>query len=432
MKRRRESPGLKWNKGVDPPQPYWVARQVVRDTHGYPDKTMRLPIDASEEELAALCRNYTSKLYLWIEQAQLGEEKLTRIKYDGTVLSLSRLYQEHPDSRFHEVRSNTRKFYTDSLKIIERTVGARAIRNLTIFSVKHWYNQWKKPTEPDGKERIDRAHDAVAMFRTILRFGAALRYDECKVLESELAMIKFDKGGSREQEMTYPYALAFVNKAKELATAGVMPEWRARSMAIGTAAQFELILRQKDIIGQWDRAKPNTPNATYHRGEMWTGFFVWENVHGWVWRLKTSKSNYKKRATFTLSNYSLLFPLLQEVPHAERTGSIVKGEHGLPMRERSYRRWFRQIARAADIPDEVWSMDSRAGGASEAEEAGAPTTAIQANLTHSGAATTRRYLRGDDERKIIQVAEARKRKREADEAQKDKTGDGKSRDENES
>jgi hypothetical protein len=29
-------------------------------------------------------------------------------------------------------------------------------------------------------------------------------------------------------------------------------------------------------------------------------------------------------------------------------------------------------------------MDSRAGGATEAEEAGAPTTAIQANLTHSG------------------------------------------------
>jgi len=37
----------------------------------------------------------------------------------------------------------------------------------------------------------------------------------------------------------------------------------------------------------------------------------------------------------------------------------VKGEHGLPVRERSYRRWFRAIARAAEIPDEVWSMDSR-------------------------------------------------------------------------
>jgi hypothetical protein len=36
-----------------------------------------------------------------------------------------------------------------------------------------------------------------------------------------------------------------------------------------------------------------------------------------------------------------------------------------------YARWFRQIARAAGIPDDVWNMDSRAGGATEADEAGA-------------------------------------------------------------
>jgi hypothetical protein len=36
------------------------------------------------------------------------------------------------------------------------------------------------------------------------------------------------------------------------------------------------------------------------------------------------------------------------VPHAERGGAIVKGEHGLP--KRSYRRWFRAIARAAVPP----------------------------------------------------------------------------------
>ena len=57
------------------------------------------------------------------------------------------------------------------------------------------------------------------------------------------------------------------------------------------------------------------------------------------------------------------------MPHAERTGAIVKGEHGLPMREHSFRKWFRKIARPAGIPDEIWNMDSRAGAATEAEEA---------------------------------------------------------------
>jgi hypothetical protein len=42
-----------------------------------------------------------------------------------------------------------------------------------------------------------------------------------------------------------------------------------------------------------------------------------------------SKSGCKKQATFTLSNYSLLYPLLQEVPPSA-PGPILKGEHGLP------------------------------------------------------------------------------------------------------
>jgi hypothetical protein len=57
--------------------------------------------------------------------------------------------------------------------------------------------------------------------------------------------------------------------------------------------------------------------------------------------------------------------LLEAVPHEERVGAIAKGEHGLPVRERSYRKRFRAIARAAEIPDSVWSMDSRAGAAPE-------------------------------------------------------------------
>ncbi len=109
--------------------------------------------------------------------------------------------------------------------------------------------------------------------------------------------------------------------------------------------------------------------------------------------MKTSKSKYRTAADFDLQRYTLLFPLLEAVPHDERVGAIVKGEQGLPIRERSYRKWFRQIARAAGIPDTIWSMDSRAGGATEAEEAGAALDAIQGALTHSKKDTTLRYIR---------------------------------------
>lgn len=299
------------------------------------------------------------------------------------------------------------------MKIIEATVGKRLIRNLTVIDVEHWYGEWRKPGAPGTPERIDRAHNAVAIFRTVLRFCAALRHPECKQLAEELKLVQFERGGAREEEMTYQHAIAFVRAALDLRQKGLLAADRARCMAIGVAAQFELLLRQKDIIGEWSPAKLGAKNAITFGEEMWTGFFTWESIPGWRWRMKTSKSKYRSAAEFDLTSYSLLYPLLEAVPHEERIGAVVKGEHGLPVRERSYRRWFRQIARAAGIPDEVWSMDSRAGGATEAEEAGADLDAIQGALTHTKRDMTLRYIRRSST-KIANVAEARSRKRAAD------------------
>jgi hypothetical protein len=87
--------------------------------------------------------------------------------------------------------------------------------------------------------------------------------------------------------------------------------------------------------------------------------------------MKTSKSTYRSAADFDLTKYGLLLPLLDAVPHENRTGAIVKSEKNLPARQAMYARWWRPIARAAGIPDAVWNMDARAGGATEADETGA-------------------------------------------------------------
>jgi hypothetical protein len=399
MPPRGKAPGLKRGRHN---LPYWIASQVARDPMGFPDKCIPLPPDADDEVLARLCHEHTARLFSWIEQQRRAE--VPAASYDGTVYSACQLYQRHPHSPFHAVKHNTRRTYTDSLKIIEGTVGRRLIRNVTVLDVRHWYNQWRSPVEEGGPERIDRAHDAVAMFRTVIRFCAALRRPECKQLADELKLVKFERGGTRTEEMTSGYVGAFIKKALDMGQRGVIPAERARCMAIGVAAQFELGVRQKDIIGDWGGAY----------GVKWTGYFTWENVPGWRWRMRTSKSKYRTAAEFDLSSYGLLFPLLEAVPLGEREGAIVKGEHSLPVRERSYRNWFRQIARAAGIPDAVWNMDTRAGAATEAEEAGVALDAISAALTHSETRTTVRYIRRRNA-KIAAVAEARKRKRASDE-----------------
>lgn len=390
---------------------------------GFPDRCIPLDPAADDEQLAALCREHTARLQNWTAERKeelaadaAGVISIVPLEpYSGSVLSACRLYQTHSMSDFHTVKANTRKSYLDSLKIIERTVGARLLKNVTTVDGKNWYREWRKPAAPGAAERVDRAHDAVSQFRTVVRFLASLRIAEAKLLNDELKLVKFEKGGAREEEMTLSYVTSFIRKAREFGQSGVMPADRALYMALGTAAQFELLLRQKDIIGERVRFNTRLDGRAIPKGATvvdcgsfrWAGFFTWESIPSWLWRMKTSKSKYRAAATFDLTQFGLLMPLLEQVPQGQRVGAIVKDETGRPVREGSYRRWFRQIARAAGIPDGVWNMDTRAGGATEAEEAGADLKRIQDALTHSKATTTARYLRKGRSKAIATVAEFR-------------------------
>ena len=174
------------------------------------------------------------------------------------------------------------------------------------------------------------------MFRTVIYFLAgALRLADCKQLASELERVKFEKGGAREQELTYQHAARFIKTAMAFERDGVMPPGRALSVAIGTIAQFELLLRQMDIIGEWApmNATRKLPAgiATLDLGdEQWAGFFTWENIAGWRWRMKTSKSKYRSAADFDLTKYTLLFPMLEAVPLEQRSWRGGDGREGPP------------------------------------------------------------------------------------------------------
>lgn len=387
---------------------------------GFPDACIPLRAEADDAEIERLCLEHGARLRAWIDEAKKAGPAHSNIRYDGTVASACCVYEDHPFSPYNtSIADSTRGAYQDSLKLLKRTVGGRLIRNLTVFDCQHWYAEWRKPTFEGGPERIDRAHDAISMFKTVIRFVAAgLRRPECKLLADELTKVRFEKGGAREQELTYAQVTAFLAAAQDLSARKVMLPERARYLSIGVAAQFELLLRQKDIIGGWGKPGRKLPKGVAiesHGEEDWAGFFTWKNIPGWRWRMKTSKSKYRAAADFDLTIYGLLYPLLEAVPFDERHGAIIKGKHSLAIRYRSYIRWFRQIARAANIPDEVWSMDSRAGGATEAEEGGASFDAIQGALTHSKKqeATTVRYIRRQSRSHRI-VAEARQAKRAAD------------------
>jgi hypothetical protein len=390
---------------------------VVRDIRGYPDRCIPLPSGADDATINQLCSSHTVRLRNYLDQLEnaggLAHDDVLVSGYNGSVGGAIMIFRCHSLSPFNEVAANTQKTYNASLKVIESTVAARAVQKLTLVDLKRGYKEWRKPAisigedgnEVVGPEHVDRAHDAVQLWRQVLRFGSALGFKDCAAAIERLGGARFERGKGRSEEMNYAQAFAFVRKSLELGESDVIPADRALCMAVGVAAQFEMGLRQRDIIGKWMRAVLNTPHAEYDgAGEMWTGAFRWNNIPGWKFRLKTSKT--KAASGFTLTDYPLLFPLLERVPHSDRQGAIVKGEGGLAVRERSYRKWFRQIARAAEIPDSVWNMDARAGAATEADDAGVKTELIQDLLTHNERAMTQHYIRRR-ERGNREVAQAR-------------------------
>jgi len=259
--------------------------------------------------------------------------------------------------------------------------------------VKTWYARWRAPAAPDGPERVKRAHDAVSMLRAILHFGQALGHRECGELAQGLSSIRFERSGRRTTAMTVEHCRAFV------AAAMARGDARGLYMAIGVACQFETILRQIDVIGEW---------ALQDGREVWSGAFTWENIPGGILRLRTSKTG--TPIVHDLTQLDLLWPLMQLVPQRERIGAVVKGEAGLPIRTRSYRKWFGEIRKAAGLPVDLWSMDSRAGGVTEAYNGEAADTDIKRAATHSDVAMTERYDR-ETAASVSRVVEARKRAR---------------------
>ena len=91
----------------------------------------------------------------------------------------------------------------------------------------------------------------------------------------------------------------------------------------------------------------------------------------------------------------LVMDLISRIPSERRVGPLIVDElAGRPFAEHAYAREWRKVARVAGIPDALWNMDARAGGISEADDAGADLDSIRSAAGHSQASTTIRYVRG--------------------------------------
>ena len=339
------APGLKWRTRVNGSIPMWIPPGTAVKA-GYRPKSLMLDGLSSQYEIAQICRKQWKDLEEW----RTGKPKPVKM----TIAWLIERYLNDDTSPFQRVGPDTKDSYRWECARIRETVGEKRldpkieggimVPRRTGEEFRRWFHNWG---HPEGKKPTpSRATHCIAMLRALLSYYVVIGGPGAKDLRAIMKEMRFEKTPARQKAPTYQQVDAIVTKAEEMGY---------RSIAVATLAQYELIERRAHIIGKWN-------------GDSWGDGWVWEGVSpDWIIRYYQTKKGRVLRE-FDLKPVQRLLGLLQMTPKEARQGPIILSEKtGEPWLKRRYQEKFREVARAAGVPDEVFSMDMRSGGVTEAD-----------------------------------------------------------------
>src|SRR5262245_7600255 len=403
--RVENAPGIAWRKLKGGWEARWRPRHdlVLR---GLPMKQVRLWLgwDASDVEkkwLSDVCTALQSEMLVW------SRGNLPCVgTFDGTINGLITLYRADPDSTYRKLRYGTRVNYDNVMDRIaqnkwidengvERVIGEMDIRDIKARTVLRWHELWSA----GGK--LHMGHRAIGMLRTIINYGATFLEDaECERVSSKLHGMRFPQGKPRGQIITADQVVAVRAKAHELGR---------HSIALAQAFQFELMLRQRDVIGEWMPISEPVPSAITDGNAKWARGLRWNEIDAnLILRHVTSKR--QKEIIVDLRKAPMVMEeleLVQKMHELPSDGPVIVYERtGRPYIAHQFRHAWRTVADATGIPRDVRNMDSRAGAISEATDAGADLEHVRHAATHSDIAMTQRYSRAGEE-KTAKVMELR-------------------------
>jgi hypothetical protein len=261
------APGLIWR----PYQEGWEARWQARTdliNKGFEPKSMRLwtgiePTEAEAAQISDTCNRMQDEMKIF------GRGGLPAANpFDGTMRSLINCYQTDPDSRYHKKRYATRRNNDTVLRRISQRHGHELLSDIKARTIISWYKEWS-----DDGRMLSTWQAVRGLFRVLFSFGFAILEDPecdrlCRVMSSKA--LQFDMPQSRKQTITAEQVIA-VRKAAS--------EWFGWDcIALGQALQFECILRQKDVVGEWvPIAEDGTSDVTW-KGQKWLRGLRWSEI----------------------------------------------------------------------------------------------------------------------------------------------------------
>lgn len=399
--RINNAPGLIWR----PYQGGWEARWQARTdliNKGFEPKSMRVwtgtePTEAEAAHISDTCNRMQDEMKIF------GRGGLPAANpFDGTLRTLINCYQTDSASNYHKKRYSTRRNHDTLLRRISARHGHEEIRDIKARTILEWYEEWS-----DHGRMLSTWQAIRGSLRVLFSFGFAILEDPecdrlCRVMGSRA--LQFEMPIVKKQALTAAQAEAVRKTAREFFG------WDC--IALGQAIQFEAILRQRDVIGEWiPLSEPGVSDVTW-RGQKWIRGIRWSEIdENLVLRHVTSKR--QKLLVFDLKLAPMVIEELQimvgvqPLLHVdEATKKVIVNRHllpasgpivistvtGMPYDATEYRRKWRLIADHAGLPKSVKNMHSRHGGISEAIRAGASKNDVRGAATHSNISTTEGYI----------------------------------------
>lgn len=286
-------------------------------------------------------------------------------KFDGTLGSLLEIYQTHDDSPYRELKPSSRHPYDVYLGKLSRAYGDKKIEDIEGLDIIGWHRTWRAPAQKGEPERLGAASMAAAVLKASVNFGVVAGFKGCDRLGFAMSKLKLPKPAPRDQAPT----AADVEKA--IAAAHKLGRHR---LAFCYALQFETMVRQWDLVGQWAPLSDPRPSAVIWQDQKWIGptwAAIDANLVLTITPSKTEKST-RARVHVNLSRCPMVMLELARIPESERVGAlIINEETGRPYHGPVFRKAWGYVRERAGLSPALWNRDLRAGGNTEAEIAGA-------------------------------------------------------------
>jgi hypothetical protein len=271
-----------------------------------------------------------------------------------TLKQLIELYHSDPDSSFRKLRYQVRVKQDRMLTRISEEYGNHQLQSIKARTLLTWHKTWSS----GGKIAI--AHALMARLRALFSFGYAMLEDrECQRLLVTLKEIRFQGLGPRFVQMTAEHVRVIRTTARD--------HFGWYSIALAQALQFELLLSQKDVIGEWvPLEEPGESDVTW-RGQKWLRGLRWSNIDKNL-ILRHGVGSSARPIEVDLRTAPMV---LQELrPYSQDMRSLVRGGGpivlnditGMPWSTAEFRRKWRLVAKKAGVPDIVKNRDSVPAG----------------------------------------------------------------------